>query len=67
MALLEEVCHLGWALRSQKAMPGPFSLTACESGCSYQLLLQHHICLPQALPHATTLPIALLSAILRMG
>lgn len=67
MALLEELCHLGWAWRSQKAMPGPFSLTACESGCSYQLLLQHHICLLQALPRATMLPIALPSAMLRMG
>ena len=26
VALLEEVCHWGWALRFQKSMPGPVSL-----------------------------------------
>ena len=28
VALLEEVCHWGWALRFQKPMPGPTSLPA---------------------------------------
>ena len=27
MALLEEVCHWGWALRFQKPMPGPVSIS----------------------------------------
>lgn len=26
MAFLEEVCHLGWTLRSQKPKPGPVTL-----------------------------------------
>ena len=46
VALLEEVCHSGWALGFQMLRSGPrFVLEACRSKCrilSY-LSLQHHV------------------------
>ena len=48
VALLEEVCHCGWAVRSQKLKP--VSLFLQPARCS-QTLLQHHVC-----PKAAMLP-----------
>jgi hypothetical protein len=43
LTLLKKVCHWRQALRVQKTMPGPVSLSAAayESGSGSQLLLQH--------------------------
>lgn len=41
VAFLEKVCPWRWALKFQKFMPGPGSLSAYGPGCGSQLLLQN--------------------------
>ena len=48
VALLEEVCHYGWALRSQMRRLGPVS-HSLPAVCQSQLLLQDHVCLCSAM------------------
>ena len=44
VALLEEMCHSGWALKFQKAKPGPVA-SACGSRCKTCSDIQYHVCL----------------------
>jgi hypothetical protein len=48
VALLEEVCHRGWALRFQKHKQGPVSLSLLLPAIpdvELSVLLQFHVCL----------------------
>jgi hypothetical protein len=51
VAILEEVCPWGWALRFQRPMPFPVSslcLIFMARHVSFQLLFLYHACLPDA-------------------
>ena len=59
MILLEEVCHLGWALRSQmlKSSPVSFFLFLLPVNLDVELLvpLQYHVCLCASMLPAMTI------------